>query len=123
MTKSTKTIIEKALRHYDEMIEWAKEQNPRDASGEDTMYVAIEQDWFSDSCPLCKRFNKYKPEYGYTCGECPLYAKYGLCGAGNSTSAWKKMRAANTWKTWIRHATRMREQIESLLKEVKPDAK
>jgi hypothetical protein len=120
MTKATKKVIEKTLKHYDEMIEWAKEQEPKERPDDWEMYKKIGQDWFDDCCPLCKKFFGLTTAYGYTCGKCPLCAKYGRCGADNSTSAWKEMKSSGTWKTWIRHATRMKEQIESLLEEVKP---
>lgn len=115
MNKSTRKIIEKALKHYDEMIEWAKEQGPREQVDDWEMYGAIKQNWFGDFCPLCQKFFVLLGG----CGECPLYLRYGRCGI-SPDNLWKAMNEANTWNTWIRHATRMREQIESLLEEVKP---
>lgn len=114
MTKSTRKVIEKTLKHYDDMIEWAKGQKQRGYVDDWKMLFEIGQNWYGDHCPLCKEFSPLLT----TCGKCPLYARYGGCGRNE----WNKMDNAGTWKTWIRHATLMREQIESLLKEVKKDA-
>jgi len=117
MTKSTRKIIEKTLKHYDEMIEWAKKQGPRKQADEWKMLTGIGQNWFSEFCPLCLKFFVL-----FGCGECPLHLRYGRCGVSFDNS-WKAMGDAKTWNSWIRHATLMRKQIESLLEEVKPDAK
>jgi hypothetical protein len=117
MTKSTRKVIEKTLKHYDEMIEWAKGQKPRGWPDRWRMKDEIKQNWFDMSCPLCKAFYSY---LSGGCGECPLVSRYGNCTDGSSKNAWLKMYFSTTWKSWIRHATRMREQIESLLEEVKP---
>jgi hypothetical protein len=120
MTKSTRKAIEKTLKHYDEMIEWAKGQKPRRYPDYIEMHEKIKQNWFNDFCPFCKKFYDHNLPTGHECDKCPLYIKYGHCGTRNSKSAWKKMNDAGTWKTWIRHATIMRQQIESLLEGVKP---
>ena len=122
MTKSTRTIIEKTLKHYDEMIEWAKGQKPMACVDNQKMYAGIEQDWFDYDCPLCQKFFKGALDPSIRCSKCPLYLRYGKCGRSTKNS-WTYMFEARTWKTWIRHATLMRRQVESLLEEVKPDAK
>jgi len=119
MTKSTRKISEKTLKHYDEMIEWAKEQRPRKQVDEWKMLTGIGQNWFSEFCPLCLKFFKSNIN---RCGECPLYLRYGRCGV-SFDNLWEAMNEARTWDSWIRHATLMRRQVESLLEEVKLDAK
>jgi len=119
MTSSTKKIIQKTLKHYDEMIEWAKGQNPRGWVSEWGMYNAIKQYWLGDCCPFCEKFFKPELSFDKQCGGCPLLLRYGRCGV-SPANLWEAMHEADTWKTWIRHATRMRQQIESLLEEVKP---
>jgi hypothetical protein len=120
MTKLTRTIIENTLKHYDEMIEWAKEQKPRGRVDEWKMQKGINQHWFSEFCPLCKKFFRGGD---IKCGECPLSQRYGYCGQPDIGNTWLAMIEARTWKTWIRHATLMRRQVKSLLEEVKPNAK
>ncbi|MEN6320633.1 MAG: hypothetical protein ABFD82_17995 [Syntrophaceae bacterium] len=122
MTSATKKVIQKTLKHYDEMIEWAKGQKAREYASADKMYDEIGQEWHGEFCPLCQKFYIYDlQDVGSPptsrCGKCPLYAKYGQCGTWLGKTAWKNMDNSGTWKTWICHATSMREQIASLLEE------
>ena len=119
MTSATKKVIQKTLKHYDEMIEWAKGQKARGWVNERKMYREISQSWYAGSCPLCAKFfhlNLDLNDDKTPCNKCPIYAKYGGCDY-SPNSPWKLMNFSSTWKTWIRHATAMREQIASLLEE------
>lgn len=105
------TIKQRAIKHYDTMIEWAKKQPPEERSNCDIMKKNIKQEWHGDFCPYCKKHiygNKCKlssstdkmcPEDDYSGGEC-------------CDGLWLSMNCSITWREWLKYAKQVRKYIE-----------
>jgi hypothetical protein len=105
------TLKQKALAHYDRMIEWAEKQPKRVRVDEFSMFSDIGEGWDSDNCPYCDAHNAMC----FGCEMNPLKTKattkiYGsmfCCGA-----LWSEMNESSTWGTWVKRARKVREYIE-----------
>ena len=90
-----------AIKHYEEMIAWAKTQPPDRCADYAKMYYSIRQNWFGHNCSYCK---------GYAianCKGCPLDDNDSCCHG-----LWSKMDKSQTWKEWIGYAEKVLEYIK-----------
>lgn len=100
-------VKEATIKHYDEMLTYARNQPLGDKPDSWNMKMAINQNWWGCDCPLCFEYNPS----GQVCDPCPLFkAGYG-CGG---RSPWSLMNNAETWKEWIRHASQLLTIIRGL---------
>lgn len=102
--------IKDTIKHWEDMIEWVEKQPPTFKPDVFKMFHKIEQDWFDESCALCKiSFNSL-------CTDCPLAEKFGKCiGRDPRKNAWILVHDASTWKEWLTHAKVLLKQLKSLL--------
>lgn len=100
------TLKQKALAHYDRMIEWAKKQPKRGHVSKIKMFVEINETWESDYCIYC---NSHK---GGTCPQCKLYSIPRYDGRHCCDGLWRIMNSAVCWPTWVKRARKVREYIE-----------
>jgi len=101
------TLKQKALAHYDRMIEWADKQPKRNRCSDVYMYDKILEYWGGECCPYCQKIS----EQDLNCSYCRLHADnddYKSCCNGT----WDHMDRANTWGTWVKRARKVREYIE-----------
>lgn len=111
MTKEM--AIKKSIEHWERMIKWAEKQTVSFLS--DKMYRSLGEDWYSDGCPLCKKYYKEDGNtYKESCGYCPLYLHVGkACNEKNHV--WAKFTLLLTKDKWINNAKKMLELLEELL--------
>jgi len=114
-------LQQKAIKHYDKMIRYAKTQLPGSKVSRTSMYKNIGQYWEGDDCPYCQREEaglvgylvetKLSPEdlggFGFKESECPL----GPCDLNCCNGLWTDMDLAETWGEWIEAAKQVREYI------------
>lgn len=112
------TLFEDTIEHYNRMIAWAKTQDSLERADEDAMYAKLGENWFSDSCPMCKEHLKIDA--------CPLRPDYqGICNGQECCGGlWKELLYAACWGDWIKRAERVLEFIkeranESLLRDLR----
>ena len=102
------TLKQKALAHYDRMIEWAEKQPKRNKRDSGVMYASIREDWGGTCCPYCQKM--YEEELD--CSFCRLrdenYDEAHPCCGGK----WIHMASSATWGTWVKRARKVREYIE-----------
>jgi hypothetical protein len=106
------TLKQKALAHYDRMIEWADKQPKRGLVSELYIEDAIGEDWSADHCPYCLS----RKSMCFGCNLNPIQvaiitdvtpSAY-LCCSG----LWYRMLESSTWGTWVKRARAVREYIE-----------
>ena len=117
------TLKQKALAHYDRMIEWAKKQPKKNKCDRVNMYYHISETWSGSHCPYCQKMS----EKDLNCSYCRLHADNdddNCCCEGawmdmaNAETycccdgAWMDMANAETWGTWVKRARKVREYIE-----------
>jgi len=95
------TLKQKALAHYDRMIEWAEKQPKKMHVYRDVMYMAICEDFSGHYCAYCQN------NESIACDECKLLSDDGCCGG-----LYRIMDKAQTWSTWVKRARKVREYIE-----------
>jgi len=115
VTKETIQATQQSVDHWERMIEWVKQQDPRGYPDYSYMEQEIGEDWYSDSCPLCKRFSL--PDV--PCKDCPLGDIFGLCNDPLALNAWPSVRWSRTWGEWLEAAEVMLFQLETVLKLLK----
>ena len=100
-------IQKKAIKHYDKMIAWAKQQLPNACVNNLHMLDAVKAHWSAEHCVYCA-------ELGCVCHKCPLLAYTSTKTVGDNkccAGLWTKMNKAKTWKSWIYHAEKVRDYI------------
>jgi len=111
-----------SIMHWEEMIEWVKQQPPTEEPSTGLMESEIQQDWYAESCSLCQLCNIN--EYDIPCFACPLANVFGNCCDQEAMNAWLNVRHACSWKEWLEAAEIMLEQLKVALmflgKENKP---
>lgn len=100
------------------MIRWAREQDPDGYPHYSCMEEEIGESWFSDDCPLCRRFLH---EANATCRNCPLRIIFGCCSDPSALNAWSEIRQSLTWSEWLEAAEVMLAQLKAVLKLLKGD--
>lgn len=90
---------EKAIKHYDEMIEWAERQNQEEHPTPHKMVEGIHQTWGACNCSYCIN-------YFYACSECDLGISGNCCDG-----LWKSMNDSWSWKMWVKYAKEVRLYI------------
>jgi len=97
-------LLNETIAHHERMIEYARKQPPADIPQAVDMRKQIQEDWFSDCCPLCRAVED-------NCDECVLAQEYMRCSPTNRSeecSEWNRMAASKTWEEWLIHATALR---------------
>lgn len=89
---SKKELLKKEIELWQEMIQYARKQNPNRMPLKYEMIESIGKSWQGEYSYLC---NKFWRNDG--CKECPI----GNC---NSNSLWSNVNMSQTWKEWIRNA-------------------
>ena len=64
------TLKQKALAHYDRMIEWAKKQPKKNKCDRVNMYYHISETWSGSHCPYRQKMS----EKDLNCSYCRLHA-------------------------------------------------
>jgi len=108
--------IQQSIDHWKRMIGWAESQDPTEAAEHRRMEDELHESWYSDDCPLCKRFLLGSDEL---CEECPLRVVFGSCSDSHAMNAWLSVRWARTWDEWLEAAEVMLLQLETILKLLK----
>jgi hypothetical protein len=99
-----------ALAHYERMIDWAKQQNPKEKVDKSKMLDSIGENWGGRHCVYCKQIN----DLSLSCKECNIYlpdgndSKVQDCAGGNYANVCD----AETWGQWIKSATKMKVFIK-----------
>ncbi|MFA5423957.1 MAG: hypothetical protein WC374_08885 [Phycisphaerae bacterium] len=99
------TTKQKALKHYDGMIKWAKKQKPRARANAFDMLIETDQEWHSDDCPYCKQKRD-------DCLSCPLNGEVTFSHESCCGGLWEKMDKSKTWASWITAAEKVRKYIK-----------
>jgi len=99
------TLKQKALAHYDRMIEWAEKQPKTRCQDIEDMEDAIGENYASGYCAYCQ-------ENLNTCSTCRLYNKSKKHGKHCCGSLWPSMSESKTWGIWVKRARKVREYIE-----------
>ena len=104
-----KTTKQKAVEHYERMIEWAKKSEYEDSELMIyKMLVDIKETTGSEDCSYCKKYD-FKNNYTDACFKCELNNNnldYGCCNG-----LYIKMVQSKTRKTWIRYAKKVKQYI------------
>ncbi len=116
VTKETIQATQQSIDHWKRMIEWAESQDPTEVAEHHRMEQEIAESWYSDDCPLCKRFLQGSDEL---CEECPLRVVFGNCSDLLTANAWSDVRWARTWDEWLEAADVTLLQLETVLKLLK----
>ncbi len=116
VTKETIQATQQSIDHWKRMIEWAESQDPTEVAEHHRMEQEIAESWYSDDCPLCKRFLLGPDE---PCEGCPLRVAFGNCSDSHAMNAWPNIRWARTWDEWLEAAEVMLLQLETVLKLLK----
>ena len=103
-------LIEESIEHWVRMLEWAKKQDPSRHVRFIQMISEIGEDWYSDSCPLCRRFRSDARK------KCPLEVVFGCCDNSLSMNVWKDVSRAGCWGEWVACAGVMVEQLKTVFK-------
>jgi len=105
VTKREQKIKDKAIKHYEKMIAFAKMQDPKKEADDYIMQYYIGENWEGDYCEYCNN---------YECYECNLSAliKRGERGSACCMGLYNSMAYAKTWKTWIPRAEKVKAYIE-----------
>jgi hypothetical protein len=112
-SKATVAAIDNSIAHWERMIAWAKRQ-PRSAKVSPVkMRDEIAETWDGVHCSLCRLFR-------CDCISCPLERFYGHCGSLYTENAWAavartwaKKSGPQTWRTWLKHANVMLNQLKT----------
>lgn len=98
--KSIIANINKSIKHWERMINWAKSRPLRERTDDDLMLDLLGERWLTTDCNLCKTF---RYEGGkYQCENCPLTGLNKQCE--QTVSPWRSVDSSKTWKTWISNA-------------------
>ena len=103
-------LIEESIEHWERMLEWAKKQDPSRHVHFIQMISEIGEDWYADSCPLCRRFRSDAHK------KCPLEIVFGCCDNSLSMNVWKDVSRAGCWGEWVDCAEIMVEQLKTVFK-------
>lgn len=109
-------FIEESVEHWERMIEWASQRDPEEQVSACLMKILLQEDWYSRSCPLCRRFLFLGDG---DCSDCPLRAVFGECDNPCSLNAWIDVAKAETWGEWLEAAEVMLLQLKVILKLLK----
>jgi len=97
---------QQSIDHWRVMLQWVETnvtiESSRQKPDSDVMLKAIQQDWHSGSCALCRLISPSERDVVSgvpKCPGCPLVS----CGKG---SAWASVALAQTWYGWCRAARR-----------------
>jgi|SRR5271157_3857282 len=102
-------LQKKAIKHYEKMIKWAMEQDPKDVPFSSSMVDEINEDWYGSNCVHCEVF--FNGDKGESCIACPLSGSSNdspTCCAEN----WEKMNSSETWKRWLVYANKVLNHIK-----------
>lgn len=97
------SIKQQALKHYDEMIQWAGTQPAEAWVNACDMNNAIDAYWYGTHCPYCNRHAVLN------CTDCPLKRNSGCCG-----DLWVILDDARTWGEWLVAAKAVRKFISQV---------
>lgn len=109
-----KSVKQKAIEHYERMIEWVKKRPKRNIPDSFSMELDIGESWYGEYCSYCEKYYDYEceDEDEYEgCPKCPL-SNSGKRGFTCCDGLWKKMDEAKTWGTWIKYAEKTLEYIK-----------
>jgi hypothetical protein len=98
-------LREKALKHYDDMIQWAETRYFYESVSNYLMIDAIGQEWRGVDCSYCQNFNG-------DCSRCPLSPGEPFYSKRCCNGLWLKMQYSITWGEWVRNAKLVREFIK-----------
>lgn len=98
-------LIQESIAHYERMIQWAETQNPTDKVLEGVMFGAIYENWHSNYCSLCEKYNLCSP------------VEYDFCFDNERKPCPLSVDNSNDWGEWLKNAAKMLQQLQSLIKE------
>ena len=120
LCKCEEKAIKATVKHWDEMIEFAKFQPEKYYPSSSSMDIGINQNWYSKDCPLCKKYNIIHPSFisdYIICNNCPIEENgFGCC---HSNSLWHRVAMSCFWKEWLKNAIIFRNKISELLEKKK----
>ncbi len=100
-------LLKESIAHWKRMIKWAKKRDPMESCYAQEMLRSIEEDWFSDFCPLCKKYSGFCDNF---CSGCPLDIFFITCEGAKSK--WMELRnRSEIWMEWIYYAKRVKRQL------------
>jgi hypothetical protein len=88
--------LEKSIKHWEEMIAWAKEQDKAAEVNEDKMERKICQCWHGNCCSLCSLHRD-------NCKKCIL----DYC----EDHGWREVALSKTWGEWVINAKKFLEYM------------
>jgi hypothetical protein len=93
------TTKQKAIEHYERMIEWAKTRHPDENISTFIMFGHIKETWAGVFCAYCI-------DYECDCSKCPLEFNDECCG-----DLYCDMINSSTWSEWITNANKVLDYI------------
>jgi len=103
--------VKESINHWNRMIAWVRTQKKHKRVNEYEMKAAINEDWYSNSCEICRIYHGNEEL-------CPLnIVQRGGCG--KFSSAWKKVDNSETWGKWLTASRKMIRVLKKALRNEK----
>lgn len=119
---SISKLKQKAIAHYDRMIQWAETLSPVDQMGGPDSYWMMSRigvTWYNNDCSFCSVYTHHCKQSD-TGACCPLRASaaervsHGSQSDACCNGLWIKMARADTWVEWLEYARLVRNYINNV---------
>jgi hypothetical protein len=101
------------IDNWIKMIEFAETQDKEGYVLRTTMIRNIDLDWTFLNSPLCEMYASEDRFTVTTCGDCPVFLKYGQCGRSKKNK-WGDVNDSGKWGRWATNAKEFLHQLQSL---------
>lgn len=115
--ESVMSAIAECKAHWRRMAAWVYTKcGTNDVPNRSVMFEALNENWFSESCALCRIFTEQGCVSCHTCdGDiCPMTP-----GCNSYDSVWNRVHIAKTWGEWYTGAELMQVELDYLAAKLK----